>query len=139
MPKTQDMIAKTTLRPGQKGTKHLMEKYGERLICVRYRYDETTHKRYTTVELIEAEATWTDTEAQPPEQQHLHRVRVGVRIEYGETELRDKAKQLGAIWRPRHKLWEMSYDDAIALGLEACVAVQGDFEGILYVAVHTPG
>ena len=73
MPKTQDMIAKTTLRPGQKGTKHLMEKYGERLICVRYRYDETTHKRYTTVELIEAEATWTDTEAQPPEQQHLHR------------------------------------------------------------------
>jgi hypothetical protein len=130
MPKTQDMIAKTTLRPGQKGTKHLMEKYGERLICVRYRYDETTHKRYTTVELIEAEATRTDTEAQPPEQQHLHRVRVGVRIEYGETELRDKAKQLGAIWRPRHKLWEMSYDDAIALGLEARVAVQRDFEGI---------
>jgi hypothetical protein len=26
------------LKPGQKGTKHLVEQYGDRLVCVRYRY-----------------------------------------------------------------------------------------------------
>jgi hypothetical protein len=40
------MIAKATLRPGQKGTRHLMEKYGERLIRVRYRYDPKTNRRF---------------------------------------------------------------------------------------------
>ena len=49
-------------------------------------------------------------------------IRVGVRIEYGEMELREKAKHLGAIWRPRHKLWEMGYDDALVLGLAGRVA-----------------
>jgi hypothetical protein len=32
--------------------------------------------------------------------------------------LREKAKQRGAIWRPRQKLWEMTYEDVVALGLE---------------------
>jgi hypothetical protein len=27
------------LKPGQKGTKRLLAQYGDRLICVRYRYD----------------------------------------------------------------------------------------------------
>ena len=27
------------LKPGQKGTKHLVAQYGDRLVCVRYRYD----------------------------------------------------------------------------------------------------
>jgi hypothetical protein len=27
------------LKPGQKGTKQLLAQYGDRLICVRYRYD----------------------------------------------------------------------------------------------------
>jgi len=129
MRKTQNMIAKTTLRPGQKGTKHLVEKYGDRLICVRYRYDEANHKRYTTVELVEAEATWVDEPAQSSPQGLTHTDRVGVRIEYGETELRDKAKQLGAIWRPRHKLWEMTYGNVVALGLEDRIATQGESEG----------
>ena len=31
-------------------------------------------------------------------------------------------KYLGAIWRPRYKMWEMSYDDALALGLADHVA-----------------
>jgi hypothetical protein len=44
------------LQPGQPGTKRFVEKYGEGLICVRYRYDSTNMKRITTVELI-AEVT----------------------------------------------------------------------------------
>jgi hypothetical protein len=41
-----------TLAPGQNGTKKLARRFGERLICVRYRYDEVTKRRFKTVELV---------------------------------------------------------------------------------------
>src|SRR2546422_629777 len=37
------------LKPGQKGTKQLLAKYGDRLICVRYRYDAQRKKRFKTI------------------------------------------------------------------------------------------
>jgi hypothetical protein len=40
------------LKPGQKGTKRLLEQYGDRLICVRYRYDAQQPRRFKTVELV---------------------------------------------------------------------------------------
>ncbi len=49
------------LKPGQKGTKQLLAQYGDRLICVRYRYDAQRKKRFKTVELLVAERDW-----QPP-------------------------------------------------------------------------
>ena len=62
------MEARATLRPGKKGTKKLVARFGDRLICVRYRYDARRRKRFTTVELIVAEADWAppDATAQPP-------------------------------------------------------------------------
>jgi hypothetical protein len=53
-------------------------------------------------------------------QQHL-----GVRVEYWETDIRDQLKAAGGIWRPRHKLWEMRYEDVVALGLESRVVGNG--------------
>jgi len=49
------MKAKVTksLRPGQRGTKKLMERYGDALCRVRFRVDEEAGIRYKTVELIE--------------------------------------------------------------------------------------
>lgn len=41
-----------TLKPGQKGTKALLARFGTNLLCVRYRYDEATGQRVKTVELI---------------------------------------------------------------------------------------
>lgn len=41
---------------------------------------------------------------------------VYVRIGYGEEDLRAKLKALGALWRPRHKLWELPW--AVARGLD---------------------
>lgn len=41
-----------TLRPGDSGTKKLTRRYGERLVCVRYRKDQNSNRRYTTIELI---------------------------------------------------------------------------------------
>ena len=46
-------------RPGQRGTLKRVSHYGDRLLCVRYRYDAKTGKRYKTVELIIDEAAWT--------------------------------------------------------------------------------
>jgi len=53
------MQARLKLKPGQKGTKKLVEQYGSRLVCVRYRYDAQTKKRYKTVEIIVDEVAWT--------------------------------------------------------------------------------
>jgi hypothetical protein len=113
------MIAKATLRPGQKGTKRLLEKYGDRLVCVRYRYDSVNGKRYTTVELLEAESHWTRKNVSSKgEQRNTETGKLSVRSDYWETDLREKAKQAGAVWRPRRKLWEMAYEDVMELGLE---------------------
>ena len=52
------MQTRVTLRPGEKGTKALVEEHGDRLVCVRYRYDATARVRYKTVELIVDQVPW---------------------------------------------------------------------------------
>ncbi len=39
----KEMKTQIHLKPGQKGTKRLVEKYGDALLCVRYRYDAKAH------------------------------------------------------------------------------------------------
>jgi len=46
------MEVEKTLRPGAHGTAKYVNRFGDRLICVRHRLDRQAHKRYTTVELI---------------------------------------------------------------------------------------
>ena len=57
------MRTRLHLKPGQKGTKLLLAQYGDRLVCVRYRYDAQRKKRFKTMrfktmELIIAEREW---------------------------------------------------------------------------------
>ena len=59
------MRVRLKLKPGQRGTKHLLKQFGDRLVCVRYRYDEKARKRYKTVELIESEEPWNPTGLKP--------------------------------------------------------------------------
>lgn len=68
------METRLTLQPGQNGTHKHLERFGKRLVCVRYRY--------------------------------------------AETELRAKVKALGAIWRPKVKLWELPWGVLRGLELE---------------------
>ena len=98
------MITKATLKPGLNGTKRLTKKYGDRLVCVRYKYDEGARKRYTTVELIEEESDWA-TKPSVPTREHPRSSsqRLAVQVDFWETELREKVKAAGGIWRPRHK------------------------------------
>lgn len=46
------MDTKLTLKPGQAGTRKLLDKYGERLVRVRYRYDAERKKRIKTAEIV---------------------------------------------------------------------------------------
>ena len=107
-----------TLAPGQRGTKKLAQKYGDNLVCVRYRYDEDEKRRYTTVEIEAAVVDWDRNPARPAPTEPAPRGRMGVRIYYQETELRTQVKQIGGIWRPRQRLWEMTFAQICALGLE---------------------
>ena len=108
------METRTTLRPGQKGTRKLVEPFGERLVCVRYLYDAVAGRRYTTVELVVASGSWRPKVRNPRRRDDEI---VAVRIAFHETDLRERAKRLGAVWRPAQKLWEISWLDAKRLGI----------------------
>jgi len=96
-----------TRKPGQKGTKELLLKYGEQLVCVRHRYDEQRRRRLKTVELVVEEREWMPEET-----------RVLVRVAWGEKELGIKVKRAGGVWLPERKLWELPYGKVVELGLE---------------------
>lgn len=52
------MRTRLKLKPGQRGTKKLQAIYGDRLVCVRYRYDTEQGRRLKTIELIVEEKEW---------------------------------------------------------------------------------
>lgn len=113
------METRLTLRPGQPGTKKLVVRYGERLLRVRYRYDAKNGRRLKTVELIVASIPWRPAPRRPRRRDEEI---VVVPISYGEAELRERAKRLGAVWRPAQRAWEMTWLNAKRLGLAARVA-----------------
>ncbi|WP_243725308.1 hypothetical protein [Candidatus Thiosymbion oneisti] len=79
--------------------------------------------------MIEEEIDWQSDPKAAKAQEPVHPQQLlGVRVEYWETDIRDKVKAAGGIWRPRHKLWEMRYEDVVALGLESRI-VEDDFRG----------
>ncbi|MGQ0547138.1 MAG: hypothetical protein ACT4P3_17700 [Betaproteobacteria bacterium] len=108
------METRTTLRPGQKGTRKLLARFGERLLRVRYVYDADAGRRYKTAELIVSSTPW---QPRPRNPRRRNDDLVAVRIAYHETDLRERAKRLGAIWRPAQRLWEMTWRDAKRLSI----------------------
>jgi len=106
------MHIRSTVHPGQRGAKKLLTQYGDRLVCVRYRYDEQRQKRLKTVELIIEEEPWTPPAAAPPAD-----VLVPVRLAWSEVTLRQQVKQVGGRWDPQRQVWEVRYAQAVALGL----------------------
>jgi hypothetical protein len=62
----QPVDVRATLKPGQKGTRRLATQYGDRLVCIGYRYDKGKRKRYDTIELIVDEEAWIDGLRMPP-------------------------------------------------------------------------
>lgn len=99
-----------TLKPGRSGTRDLVEQYGSRLVCVRYRYDDELGVRYKTVELIVEEKAWT-----PPTAQYKPTDLVHVRIAPHEGRLRDALKLLGGRYQPSTDTWLIAYAATTAL------------------------
>ena len=108
------MRTRLHLKPGQKGTKQLLAQYGDRLVCVRYRYDTQRKKRFKTVEIIVAERDW-----EPPVPRFTAETMVGVRVGFAEADMRERVKQAGGKWNRSRKVWDMRYDQVVALTLEA--------------------
>jgi len=108
------MITRLKLKPGQKGTKALVEKYGEALVCVRYRYDEISRTRLKTVELIVEKKELPALQDQKVADDTL----VPVKISYGQRELGIMANAMGGKWDPDVKLWYIQHDKIKGTELE---------------------
>lgn len=86
------METRLTRRPGQAGTKRYVQRYGERLVCVRYLYDADKACRHKTIELIVETVPW---QLRARSARRRDEEMVAVRISYSETDLRERAKRLG--------------------------------------------
>jgi hypothetical protein len=107
------MKTRLVLKPGQKGTKQLSDKYGDALFCIRFRYDEKAGKRLKTVELIVEEAGW-----MPPPPKYQPEALVALRIEAANMPLRAKVKAAGGKWFPEELLWYVRYGAIVGGPLE---------------------
>jgi hypothetical protein len=106
------MKTRRKLLPGQPGTKQLLKQYGDRLVCVRYRYDRVGQRKLKTVELIIDDAEWhPDPSRIPPHK------RVALRVGYGERAIIKAVKAAGGRWNRPQRVWELAYKDVVALGL----------------------
>jgi hypothetical protein len=101
------------LNPGKAGTKKLMRMYGDRLVCVRYRYDTEQKKRFKTVELVIDEIDW-----QPKARRIKNDAIVRVQVAIGEKQLQQRVRRAGGRWNAKVKLWELRYDRVVELGIE---------------------
>lgn len=99
----KDIKTQSHLKPGQKGTKRLLEKYGDSLLCVRYRYDEKRGVRLKTVEIIVEEKPFR------PSLRYRDGDIVAVIVSFTENILRDKLKVAGGRWDPEKKVWHVLY------------------------------
>ena len=96
-----------TLRPGQRGTRRFQERFGDRLVCVRYREDPARGRRVTTVEVgVDAR----DGRPRPD-------TVVGVRVVWGEADVARRVKRAGGTWDDRRKVWRLRAGAVRQLGL----------------------
>jgi hypothetical protein len=112
MIKATDLTTEKTLMPGDPGTKKWMQQYGDKLICIRYRYDRERKTKLKTVELIAEEKSCTNRKPRPS----WNRI-VKLRIRYGEIHLSRMVKESGGIWNRDEKVWTIPYGTVKNLGL----------------------
>ena len=101
------------MSPNQKGPKKLMEKYGEKLLNVRYFYDSEKYIMMKTVELIVEQKPWQPNQNKIPYNKKFH-----LKVEYGEPHLGRLIKSAGRFWNKERGYWELPYREAVSLGLD---------------------
>ena len=108
-----------TIQSGQPGTKKWIQQFGEKLVCVRYKYDYQRKRKLKTIELIVEEEPWDLNKARIPANKL-----VGVKVEYGEVQTGRLVKAAGGRWNRQRKLWELPFREAMALGLENRIVIE---------------
>jgi len=106
------LITRRTVYPGDPGSKKWQNIYGDKLLCVRYKYDIQNKKRITTIELIADEQEWQPKPTYIPKNKI-----VKLQINYGEVDLARKVKSMGGSWNREKKVWELAYGYVQTLGL----------------------
>jgi hypothetical protein len=94
-----------------------VEKYGDSLLCVRFRYDAESRQRLKTVELIVERTEWT------PPQRYKAETLVPVRIKVDDMQARLQAKTAGGRWNPEKQLWFVKYGKIAGTPLEKHIQV----------------
>ncbi len=107
-----------TLKPGKKGTREMLKRFGPSLLYVRYRYDEDSREHLKTVELIvrrrprgsEAECPGSrKTGVRAPEIRaagaRTAGARVALRIGWREKDVQRRVKSAGGQWDPDRRVW----------------------------------
>ena len=110
------MNAGRKLLPGQPGTKRWVREYGDKLRCVRYRYDGEGKRRLTTIELVVENVPW-EPKGKPPTPEIPTERIVEIRIAYGEADLGRKVRASGGQWNKQKKVWELPYREVLRLKL----------------------
>jgi hypothetical protein len=87
------------LSPTQAGALKLARRYGDALVCVRYRHDAPGQHRYTTVELVVDEA--------PVESRARLDETVMIHLAFDDARRRQLVIAHGAIWDVSLRLWRM--------------------------------
>ena len=96
-------IAKT-FAPGHDGTRRLAREFGDRLVCVRHRYDDANALRVTTVEIV-AHVDPLHGRAPPPRNAVAAWAPVWIRLAPDERALRRQVLDAGGRWDRELKLW----------------------------------
>jgi hypothetical protein len=113
------MKTRVNLKPGQKGTKRLVQQYGDALVCVRYRYDAKALKQYKTVEIIVSESVWT-----PPPAKYPDGELVSLKIGIDETTLQNQARAVGGRWDKERQVWLVPFGCIAGTKLEKLIVVE---------------
>ncbi len=99
-----------SLKPGRPGTRELLARHGDRLVCVRHRWDEHTGRSFKTVELIVEETAWKPRKAPASGT-------VELKVDWHEEQVREAVKGAGGWWNRQKRTWELRYDRVVDLGL----------------------
>jgi len=100
------------LKAGRPGTKRLVAKYGDSLVCVRFKYDEESRQRLKTVELVVERSAWS------PPPRYAADTLVPLRIEVTDMPMRLQAQAAGGWWNPKKKHWFVKYGKIAGTPLE---------------------
>jgi len=95
MPHLSSLRVSKTYSPKQAGARRFAKRYGDQLVCVRHRLNETGTIRHTTVELL-VETTPVASRA---------RSLVAIRIAPTDKATRTLLMACGAQWLPKQRYW----------------------------------